>query len=236
MYHCHTPLWPLYASFHLCYACLFLSLSSSTPPPPPLSVCLSPLVFPVYWTETCWYEGPLARPQGNKSLVLLISCKIRHVHRFPPRVHSSDWSCSIVQAQTTKDAHPHMFSLLIIQARAHTQCRGPVVHVSALLTLGCLVCWTQGSESEMVCAISPFLPFFFFFFAFDSKMDDCNHRSHQWDRVEVYGAVRHSHGKPAFRLMQRAAMGTLCCLFVEGFCCFICIFLAPLPPPFAVFW
>lgn len=154
----------------------------------------------------------------------------------PPRVHSSDWSCSIVQAQTTKDAHPHMFSLLIIQARAHTQCRGPVVHVSALLTLGCLVCWTQGSESEMVCAISPFLPFFFFFFAFDSKMDDCNHRSHQWDRVEVYGAVRHSHGKPAFRLMQRAAMGTLCCLFVEGFCCFICIFLAPLPPPFAVFW
>lgn len=125
---------------------------------------------------------------------------------------------------------PHVLAVNHTSMGTHTM-QGPVVHVLALLTLGCLVCWTQGSESEMVCVISPFLPFFFFFFAFDSKMDDCNHRSHQWDRVEVYGAVRHSHGKPAFRLMQRAAMGTLCCLFVEGFCCFICIFFSPPPLP-----
>lgn len=39
----YIPLWPLYASFHLCYACLFLSFSSCSCSPPPLSV--SPFLF-----------------------------------------------------------------------------------------------------------------------------------------------------------------------------------------------
>lgn len=81
-------------------------------------------------------------------------------------------------------------------------------------------------EREMVCVISPFLPFF----AFDSKMDDCNHRSHQWDKMEVYGAARHSHGNPAVRLLHHAAMGTLRCLFVEGFVVSYA-FSSPFSPP-----
>lgn len=130
----------------------------------------------------------------------------------------------------------HVLAVNHTSPGTHTMQRacGPCVG-SAHIGVPCLLD-TRERERDGVCDF-PFLALlFFFFFAFDSKMDDCNHRSHQWDRVEVYGAVRHSHGKPAFRLMQRAAMGTLCCLFVEGFCCFICIFLAPLPPPFAVFW
>lgn len=149
-----------------------------------------------------------------------------------PCVHSSDWSCRIVKPQTTKDAHPHMFSLLIVQARAHTKhwacdlCVG-----SAHSGVACLPD-TREREWDGVCDF-PFLALFFF--AFDSKMDDCNHRSHQWDRVEVYGAARHSHGKPAVRLMRHAAMGTVCCLFVWGFCCFICIFFF-LSPLCVAFW
>lgn len=38
---------------------------------------------------------------------------------------------------------------------------------------------TREREGEMAFLISPSLPFFFFFFASDSKMDDCNHRNHQ---------------------------------------------------------
>lgn len=109
-----------------------------------------------------------------------------------------------------------------MQTHTHTQHRGPVVYVLALVTVGWLVCWTQGSKRKMVCVISPFLPSF----AFDSKMDDCNHKSHQWDKMEVYGAVRHIHGNPPVRLLHHATMGTVCCLFVKGFCCFICICLS----------
>lgn len=149
-----------------------------------------------------------------------------------PCVHSSDWSCSIMGKHRQPKMHTHACSLCRSYKHghthkykyAHTQRRGPVVHVLAPLTVGWLVCQTQERERKRerdgVCDF----PFLALFSAFDSKMDDCNHRSHQWDKMEVYGAVRHSHGNPAVRLLRHAAMGTLGCLFVQGFCCFICIF------------
>ena len=154
-----------------------------------------------------------------------------------PRVHSSDWSCSIMGRHRQPKMHTHTCSLHRSYKHKHTHThplqRACVPCVgSSHSGVACLLD-TREREGDGVCDF-PFLALFFF--AFDSKMDDCNHRSHQWDRVEVYGAARHSHGKPAVRLLRRAAMGTLCCLFVWGFCCFICIFplSAPPPPPFDV--
>jgi len=215
MYHCHIFHCPLNAPFHLCFACLFLS--SSWCSPSSSSVCLSSLVFPVYWTETCWYEARLHGHKGT-SLWCFWSAARSDMSTAPPC--TLQWLIMQYngQAQTTKDAHPHTCSLCRSYNHEYTHTEAYIqthtVQVLALLTAGWLVCWARGSEREMVCVIYPFLPPFF---ASDSKMDDCNHRSHQWDRVEVYGAVRHSHGKPAVRLLHRAAMGTLRCLFVWGF-------------------
>lgn len=225
----YIPLWPLYAPFHVLCLPVSVFLLMYPFPSSSSSACFSPLVFPVYWTETCWYEARLHGHKGT-SLWCFWSAARSDMSTAPPCTLQRLIMQYNGQAQTTKDAHPHMFSLDHISIgthtykHSHTLSRRPVVHVLALLTVGWLVCWTQGSEREMVCVISPFLSFS----AFDSKMDDCNHRSHQWDRVEVYGAGRHSHGKPAVRLPHCAAMGTLCCLFVLRFCYFICIFLSPL--------
>lgn len=74
MYHCHTTR-TLYASF-------FVSRSSHAPSPL-LLCCLFRSCFSCLLNRDVLIWGPLSQPQGSKSLVLLISCKIRHVHRSP---------------------------------------------------------------------------------------------------------------------------------------------------------
>ena len=207
MYHCHTPLWPLYAFFHLCHVCLFLSLLIY--PLPSSFVCLSLLVFPVYWTETCWYEARLHGHKGT-SLWCFWSAARSDMSTAPPRTLQwliMQYSAGTDNQRCTPTHVPsvnHTSMGTCTMQRDWSPCVG-----SAHSRVACLLD-TREREWDGVCDF----PFLALSFSFDSKMDDCNHRSHQWDRVEVYGAARHSHGKPAIRLMCHAAMGTMRCLFV----------------------
>lgn len=204
------------------------------PPPPPLPLprcLLLPSCFSCLLNRDVLIWGLLA--QATRERVSGAFDQLQDQTCPPlPRAHSSDWSCSIMGRHRQPKMHTHACSLCRsykhehtqMQTHTHTHNAGGLRSVCWHDTVGWLVCWTRGSgrAREMACVISPSLPFFF---ASDSKMDDCNHRNHQWDKMEVYGAARHSHGNPPVRLLRRTAMGTPRCLFVWGFCCFICIFL-----------
>lgn len=109
MYHCHIfhsglLMHPFICALPACF-CL-----SPDVPFPSSSVCFSPLVFPVYWTETCWYEARLHGHKGT-SLWCFWSAARSDMSTAPPC--TLQWLIMQYngQAQTTKDAHPHMFSL-----------------------------------------------------------------------------------------------------------------------------
>lgn len=190
------------------FICVSVSqLVCPSPPPPPLHSCFSCLL-----NRDVLMWGPRLCGHKGASLWCFWSAARSDMSTVPQCV--LQW---LIMQHGAKDAHPLMFPLLIIRAWTHMQtwaCFFFGLRVGSALGGVALSPDTRERKWDGVCDFFPtFLPFFF---AFDSKMDDCNHRSHQWDRAKVYRAGRHSHGKPAVRLMCHAAMGTMHCLFVWG--------------------
>lgn len=86
----------------------------------PLLLCLShsPLVFPVYWTETCWYEARLHSHEGTTLWCFWSAA--RSDMSTAPCAHSSDWSCSIMGSHRQPKMHTHTCSLCRSYKHGHT--------------------------------------------------------------------------------------------------------------------
>ena len=158
----YISLWPLYASFHLRYACLFLSFPL-LPPPLLLLPCLShSSCFSCLLNRDMLIWGPLCTATREQVSGVFWSAARSDMSSAP----SCTLRCLIMQhngqAQTTKRCTPtHVHSIdhtsmgTHIQKGTHTQSRGTVIRVLAALTVGWLVCWTQGSERERWCVWFP---------------------------------------------------------------------------------
>lgn len=81
-YHCHISNTGLFVRSFIYTLPACFCLPPDVPPPLLLRLFLSSC-FSCLLNRDMLIWGPLAWPQGNKSLVLLISCKIRHVHSSP---------------------------------------------------------------------------------------------------------------------------------------------------------
>lgn len=110
LYHCHIFHTGLFVHSFIYALPACFCLPPDVPPPPSSSACFSPLVFPVYWTETCWYEAHLHGHKGT-SLWCFWSAARSDMSTAPPC--TLQWLIMQYngQAQTAKDAHPRMFSL-----------------------------------------------------------------------------------------------------------------------------
>lgn len=239
MYHCHIFHSGLFMHPFICAvpACFCLSPLVR---PPLLLLCLShsPLVFPVYWTETCWYEACLHSHKGTTLWCFWSAA--RSDMSTAPRAHSSDWSCSIMGRHRQPKMHTHTCSLCRSYKHGHTHTNTRAQWREGLWSM-CWLCSQWGGlfaghkgARERWCVWFPLsCPFFL-------------PLTVRW-MIAITGAISETE----WRSMRQGdtAMGSQpsdyctplpwehCAVYLcGGFYCFICIFSSLSPPLCVAFW